>query len=71
MSKKLKIAFLMDPLEKLNLKGDTTFALALEAQTRGHMVYHFTPNELILKSNKVLAKICKLELSLLYGVCSY
>jgi len=29
MKKNLKIAFLMDPLEKLDLKGDTTFALAL------------------------------------------
>ena len=53
----------MDPLEKLNLKGDTTFALALEAQRRGHVIYHFTPDELILRSNNVLAKICKLELS--------
>ena len=32
MKQKLKIAFLMDPLENLDLKGDTTFALALEAQ---------------------------------------
>ena len=34
MKQKLKIAFLMDPLENLDLKGDTTFALALEAQKR-------------------------------------
>ena len=71
MSINLKIAFLMDPLERLDLKGDTTFALALEAQRRGHMVYHFTPDELILRSNKVLAKICKLQLSFVNGVNSY
>jgi glutathione synthase len=71
MSINLKIAFLMDPLEKLDLKGDTTFALALEAQKRGHMIYHFTPNELVLRSNQVLAKICKLELSLFNGVSNY
>ena len=35
----LKIAFLMDPLEKLDLTGDTTFALALEAQNRGHNIF--------------------------------
>ena len=64
MSTKLKIAFLMDPLEKLNLKGDTTFALALEAQQRGHIIYHLTPDELILRSNNVLANVCKFELSL-------
>ena len=63
MKKKLKIAFLMDPLEKLNLKGDTTFALALEAQNRGHDIFFFTPENLILKSNKVFANICKIELS--------
>ena len=34
MTRKLKIAFLMDPFEKLDLKGDTTFAIALEAQKR-------------------------------------
>ena len=59
----LKIAFLMDPLEKLDLKGDTTFALALEAQNRGHDIFFFTPGDLILKSNKVFANICKIELS--------
>ena len=48
MSTKLKVAFLMDPLEKLNLKGDTSFALALEAQDRGHTIHHFTPDSLIL-----------------------
>ena len=62
MSTKLKVAFLMDPLEKLDLKGDTSFALALEAQERGHTIHHFTPDALILRSNKVLANICKFEL---------
>jgi len=63
MKKNLKIAFLMDPLEKLDLKGDTTFALALEAQNRGHEIFFFTPENLILKSNKVFANICKIELN--------
>jgi len=63
MKKNLKIAFLMDPLEKLDLKGDTTFALALEAQNRGHEISFFTPENLILRSNKVFANICKIQLS--------
>ena len=71
MSARLKVAFLMDPLEKLDLKGDTTFALALEAQKRGHIIYHFTADELILRSNNVLANICKFELSLDKEVNSY
>ena len=71
MSNKLKVAFLMDPLENLDLKGDTSFALALEAQNRGHLIYHFTPDELVLRSNTVLARICKLELSMINGINSY
>jgi glutathione synthase len=71
MSTKLKVAFLMDPLERLDLKGDTSFALAYEAQKRGHVIYHFTPSELFLKSNNVLAKICRLELSMEKQVNNY
>ena len=63
MSGNLKIAFLMDPLEFLDLKGDTTFALALEAQKRKHNISFFKPEDLMLKSNEVYANICKLELS--------
>ena len=63
MSDNLNIAFLMDPLETLDLNGDTTFALALEAQRRKHKISFFKPEDLILKSNDVYANICKLELS--------
>ena len=62
MKQNLKIAFLMDPLEDLDLKGDTSFALALEAQKRKHEISHFTPDDLILRSNKALANICHLDL---------
>ena len=62
MKKNLKIVFLMDPLESLDLKGDTSFALALEAQKRNYEISHFTPSDLILKSNKVLANICPMNL---------
>ena len=62
MSRNLNIAFLMDPLEALDLNGDTTFALALEAQRRKHNINFFRPEDLILKNNIVLANICKFEL---------
>ncbi len=62
MSRKLNIAFLMDPLETLDLKGDTTCALALEAQTRKHNISFFKPEDLIFSNNEVLANICKFEL---------
>ena len=62
MTRNLNIAFLMDPLETLDLKGDTTFALALEAQKRKHSISFFKPEDLMLSNNDVLAHICKLEL---------
>lgn len=58
----------MDPLENLDLKGDTTFALALEAQNRGHTIFFLKPDDLILRSNKVFANICKIELSSINGI---
>ena len=63
MKSNLKVAFLMDPFENLDLKGDTTFALALEAQNRKHEISFFKPDDLFLKSGKVFANICKIELS--------
>ena len=63
MKRNLKIAFLMDPFEKLDLKGDTTFALALEAQNREHEISFFEPEDLFLKSGHVFANICRIELS--------
>ena len=63
MTGNLKIAFLMDPFEKLDLKGDTTFALALEAQYRKHEISFFKPDDLFFKSGQVFANICKIELS--------
>ncbi len=62
MSRNLNIAFLMDPLETLDLNGDTTFALALEAQRRKHNINFFRPEDLVLKNNIVLANICRFEL---------
>ena len=53
MRKILKIAIQMDPLENLNLRGDTTFLLGLEAIKRGFDVYYYSVNDLIYKNNKV------------------
>ncbi len=63
MKRNLKIAFLMDPFEELDLNGDTTFALALEAQCRKHEINFFKPEDLFFKSGQVFANICKIELS--------
>ena len=45
MRQKLKIALQMDPLEKLDLKGDSTFILGYEAVKRGFELYFYSPPE--------------------------
>lgn len=51
----LEIAIQMDHVSTLTIGGDTTFALALEAQTRGHRVHHYTPDRLTMRGGKVEA----------------
>ena len=46
----LKIAVQMDPIQRINVKGDSTFALLLEAQKRGHGLSYYTPDRLALLS---------------------
>ncbi len=63
MRHKLKIALQMDPLEKLDLKGDSTFILGLEAIRRGFELYFYSPSDLIYKNNNVYAKAKILNLA--------
>ena len=39
----LKVAVQMDPIERINIRGDSTFALLLEAQRRGHGIVLLHP----------------------------
>ena len=52
-----KIAVQMDHISTVNITGDTTFALCLEAQARGHILYHLTPDRLSLNNGKVVAAL--------------
>jgi len=51
----LKVAFQMDHVSGLNIAGDTTFALMIEAQRRGHVLLHYTPERLSMRSGQVTA----------------
>jgi len=44
----LRVAVQMDPLESINISGDSTFALMLAAQARGHELFHYDVNGLTL-----------------------
>ncbi|MGO1162164.1 glutathione synthase [Brucella pseudogrignonensis] len=57
----LKVAVQMDHISTINITGDTTFALSLEAQKRGHELYHYTPDRLSMRDGVVTARLEKLE----------
>ena len=53
----LKIAVQMDPIERIKIRGDSTFALLLEAQKRGHVISYYTTDKLALRDSKVVASV--------------
>lgn len=57
----LKIAIQMDHIANISIGGDTSFALCLEAQARGHELYHYTPDRLTMSGSDVTAAMEKLE----------
>lgn len=52
----LKVAMQMDPIESLNIAGDSTFAIMLAAQKRGHRLYHFEPDDLTWTGERLHAR---------------
>ncbi|MES5484383.1 glutathione synthase [Bradyrhizobium sp. INPA03-11B] len=54
---KLKIAVQMDPIARINIRGDSTFALLLEAQKRGHGISYYTPDKLSLRGDELVAPL--------------
>ena len=57
----LNVAFQMDHIDTLSISGDTTFALCLEAQNRGHKIFHYTPDKLTYKNGKTLSLVEPLQ----------
>ncbi|MCP8938038.1 glutathione synthase [Alsobacter sp. SYSU M60028] len=51
----LNVAVQMDPIDKINIAGDSTFALMLEAQARGHRLHYYTPDQLSMRDGRVTA----------------
>ncbi len=51
----LTVAIQMDPIDKIDIGGDSTFALALEAQARGHKLWYYLPKHLAQRDGKVSA----------------
>src|SRR4051812_50223901 len=53
----LNVAVQMDPIERINIRGDSTFALLLEAQARGHALTYYTPDRLAQIGGRVFANV--------------
>lgn len=57
----LAVAIQMDPMDGIDINGDSTFVLALEAQKRGYGLFHYLPNMLSFRDGRVIAKANPLE----------
>ena len=53
----LTVAVQMDPIERINIRGDSTFAMLLEAQRRGHAISYYTPDRMALVQDRVIATV--------------
>jgi len=58
---RLNVAVQMDPIERINIRGDSTFALLLEAQARAHPLSYYTPDRLAMRDGKVSASVRPLD----------
>jgi len=56
-----KVAFQMDHIGSIDITGDSSFVLALEAQVRGYELWHYEPQNLTLKGGRVMARAERLE----------
>jgi glutathione synthase len=63
----LTVAIQMDPIEKIDIGGDSTFALALEAQSRGHGLLYYGPRDLSFNEGKVTARVRPLNVRAVKG----
>ena len=57
----LSVAVQMDPIERINIRGDSTFAMLLEAQKRGHRINYYTPDRLAMTQGRVFAGVQPLQ----------
>lgn len=57
----LNVAVQMDPIERINIAGNSTFAMLLEAQARGHRLFYYTPDALSMRNGVVSAPMQALQ----------
>ncbi len=57
----LSVAIQMDPIEAVDIDADSTFVLALEAQRRGHALFHYQTHDLAFRDGRLHARVRALE----------
>jgi glutathione synthase len=57
----LKVAVQMDPIARINIRGDSTFAMLLEAERRGHAISYYTPDKLAQRGRDIFATVQPLK----------
>jgi glutathione synthase len=62
-----RVAVQMDPIEGINIVGDSTFALMLSAQERGHRLFHYLASHLSYRDGRVLARARPVEVRRVEG----
>ncbi|MFI4995836.1 MAG: glutathione synthase [Hyphomicrobiales bacterium] len=63
----LLVAVQMDPIERINVAGDSSFALMLEAKARGHSLLVYTPDKMSMRDGKVSARMRPVEIRDIVG----
>ena len=63
----LKVAIQMDPIGPIDIGADSTFRIALEAQSRGHALFYYTPDRLAYQNGRVTARGWPLEVRAVKG----
>ena len=67
---KLNVAIQMDHVSTIDIDGDSTFVLGLEAERRGYSLWHYTPPDLVFRDRKVLARAQPMSLRREKGIIS-
>ena len=57
----MKVAFQMDPIDRIDIRADSSFRLAEEAQARGHELWYYTPDALAYQEGRITANAWPLQ----------
>ena len=57
----LAVAIQMDHVSSIDIDADSTFMLAMEAQERGHGLFHYEPDDLVFRDGRLFARAQPME----------